>query len=144
MKQYLKALYLCVFYHWKQRDKGGKRYIYHPIYVSRQVKGLEVKTIALLHDIVEDTNVTIRDLQQKGFSEYVVNGVKCLTRGTLEPYNKYLRRLKLANHKGALSVKIEDLKHNMILSRLSTITDEDLKRNQKYKKTLEDLQKEEI
>lgn len=132
LKLCLKALYLCIKLHYKQRDKAGKRYFYHPIEVALKVKGLRAKTIALLHDVLEDTDFTVGNMIQAGFTEHTINGVKVLTKKPKESYDKYIKRIKEANHMDALQVKIADLKHNMTLSRLPFISEKDLQRCRKY------------
>ena len=52
---YIKAFIIMLKAHWYQKDKGGNRYIYHPIRVSKSVKGFDAKIVALLHDVLEDS-----------------------------------------------------------------------------------------
>ena len=125
--QLIKALFLCIFKHWKQKDKSGKRYIWHPIYVM----------LALLHDIVEDTDVSFQDLKKMKFSSDVLKSVYVITKNKNQDYFEYLEKIK--QNKIARAVKIQDLKHNSNLKRLKKITQEDYKRLEKYEQALEYL-----
>ncbi|EEY34600.1 hypothetical protein [Pseudoleptotrichia goodfellowii] len=136
--QLIKAFILCIIKHWKQKDKAGKRYVYHPIYVMLNVKGYKEKVVALLHDIVEDTDVTIDKLKKAGFSKEIVKAVEVITKKKNQEYFRYLTKVK--NNKIAKSVKIEDLKHNMNLKRIKNISGKDYKRFEKYKEALKILE----
>lgn len=130
----LKALWLCITKHFKQKDISGKRYFWHPIHVALNVKGKEAKIVALLHDIIEDTDVSPSDLLNMGFSSDIVDAIFLLTKIKYEPYKNYIERIKQSKNKLALIVKIKDLEHNMNLSRLKNVTQKDLMRFDKYKK----------
>lgn len=131
-----KAILLCCKAHDGQFDKGGMPYYLHPFFVALNVKTIEEKIVALLHDVVEDTNVTFEDLEKMGFSSKIVEAIKAITKNG-ESYEEYLCKVK--ENEIAKKVKMEDIKHNMDLSRLSVITDKDLKRVEKYKKALKYL-----
>lgn len=131
-----KAILLCCEAHNGQFDKGGKPYYLHPFFVALNVKTIEEKIVALLHDVVEDTDVTFEDLKEMGFSFEIIEAVKAITKNG-ESYEEYLRKVK--ENEIARKVKMEDIKHNMDLSRLSVITDKDLKRVEKYKKAFKYL-----
>ena len=133
----IKAFFLCVIKHWKQRDKAGKRYIWHPIHVMLNVEGYNEKIVALLHDIVEDTDVTVPDLKNLKFSKEVIEAVDVITKKKDQEYFSYLDLIK--NNNIAKKVKIEDLKHNSDLKRLKSITQKDIDRAMKYKKALDYL-----
>ena len=135
--QLIKALFLCIFKHWKQKDKSGKRYIWHPIYVMLKVKGYKEKIVALLHDIVEDTDVSFQDLKKMKFSSDVLKSVYVITKNKNQDYFEYLEKIK--QNKIARAVKRQDLKHNSNLKRLKKITQEDYKRLEKYEQALEYL-----
>ena len=133
----IKALFLCVIKHWKQKDKAGKRYIWHPIHVMLNVEGYNEKIVALLHDIVEDTDVTVPDLKNLKFSKEVVEAVDVITKKKDQEYFSYLKSIK--DNSIAKKVKIEDLKHNSDLKRLRFVTQKDMDRVIKYKKALDYL-----
>ncbi len=125
------AFMLAKHVHNGQTDKAGAEYILHPFRVSQFVKGGPAEiTIALLHDVVEDTDTTLEDLRQEGFPENVVNGVDAVTRRSEEARDIYLNRVK--NNPSARLVKLADLKHNSDLSRIPDPREKDLKRVQNY------------
>lgn len=133
----IKAFLLCMVKHWKQKDKAGKRYIWHPIHVMINVKGYNEKIVALLHDIVEDTEVTVSDLKNLKFSKEVIEAVDVITKKKDQEYFSYLKSIK--DNSIAKKVKIEDLKHNSDLKRLRSITQKDIDRAIKYKKAIDYL-----
>ena len=91
----------------------------------------------MLHDVVEDTNVTVNDLKEAGFSDEVVSAVSTITKKAGEDYEKYLNRVK--QNPIALRVKIADMEHNSDISRIPNPTEKDLKRLEKYKIRLREL-----
>ena len=133
----IKAFLLCMVKHWKQKDKAGKRYVWHPIHVMINVKGYNEKIVALLHDIVEDTDVTIPDLKNLKFSKEVVEAVDVISKKKDQEYFSYLKLIK--DNSIAKKVKIEDLKHNSDWKRLRSISQNDIKRAIKYKKAIDYL-----
>ena len=133
----IKAFFLCIIKHWKQKDKAGKRYIWHPIRVMLNVEGYNEKIVALLHDIVEDTEVTIPDLKNLKFSKEVIEAIDVITKKKDQEYFSYLKSIK--DNSIAKKVKIEDLKHNSDLKRLRFVTQKDMDRFIKYKKALDYL-----
>lgn len=133
----IKEFLLCMVKHWKQKDKAGKRYVWHPIHVMINVKGYNEKIVALLHDIVEDTEVTVPDLKNLKFSKEVIEAVDVITKKKDQEYFSYLKSIK--DNSIAKKVKIEDLKHNSDLKRLRSITQKDIDRAIKYKKAIDYL-----
>ena len=127
-----RAIILATELHEGQVDKGGNPYILHPLRVMTNVKSLEGKIVAVLHDTIEDTDITVEDLISKGFTDDVVEAVELLSKPKQEDYIKYIKRIK--ENPLAREVKIADLQDNMDLSRLKEITEKDLKRVAKYKK----------
>lgn len=124
--------------HKGQKDKGGNPYIEHPKAVAARVDNLEHKIVAYLHDVVEDTEITLDDLAEMGFTNRIVNSVRLLTKTDKLTYEEYLKRLKADD--SAQHVKIADLRHNMDLSRIPEPTEKDYKRIEKYKRSLEFLE----
>lgn len=117
MTLFERALSIALNAHAGQTDKGGTPYILHPLAVANAFTDEFLMVIALLHDVVEDTTVTLDDL----FNVYhmpaaVVESVDCLTRRPNESYKAYLNRLK--PNAMARAVKIEDIKHNLIRDRV--------------------------
>lgn len=126
------AIELAVTHHKGQKDKAGKPYILHPLRVLTAMETEEEQIVAVLHDVVEDTVVTIEDLKEDGFSENVLRVLRLLTKKPDDEYFKYVKRI--ANNAIARKVKLADLEDNMDLSRLPMITDDDRARLIKYKK----------
>lgn len=122
--------------HKNQVDKSGVPYIYHPIHVAEQMDTENECIIALLHDVVEDTKVTFKQLEEV-FSKEIIDILKLLTREENIEYDEYIKRIK--NNSIACKVKIADLTHNLDKTRLDFVTEVDVKRNEKYKKALQIL-----
>lgn len=133
-----KAMKLAYAAHHGQVDKTGIPYIYHPIHLAEQMESEETVCIALLHDVVEDTDITFDDLQKEGFSNEIIIALKLLTHTSREPYMEYISKIK--QNPLATEVKLADLKHNSDLSRLDNVDDKALKRTEKYKKAIALLQ----
>lgn len=125
------AIALAAHYHAGQRDKGGQPYILHPLAVMARVEGEEAKTVAVLHDIIEDTPLTAKDLRARGFSETVVKTVAALTRTRGESRAEAARRV--AKNPLARMVKLADLAENMNLARIKNPTAQDIARMEEYR-----------
>lgn len=125
-----KALQVAVKAHKGQTDKGGGDYVFHPITVALHVDSDDEKTVALLHDVVEDTDITLNDLREMGFSETIVKAVDAITRRPAEPRDIYLSRVK--ENRIATVVKIADLHHNSDLSRIPTPSEKDIAKAAQY------------
>lgn len=134
MKFAKEALAFAVEAHKGQKDKGKKPYIYHPIYVAEQVEGDIAKSVAYLHDVVEDTKYTLEDLRNAGFSDEIVDAVDVLTKREGMSYEKYIE--KVAKNPLATTVKLADLEHNSQISRIKNPTKKDLKRCEMYHKMI--------
>ena len=120
--------------HAGQVDKAGVDYIQHPLYVASQVKTEQEKAVALLHDVLEDSDITAADLLAYGLSNEVVTAVQTLTKKKRQSYQDYLEKVKSNNL--ARVVKLADLKHNSDLSRLKTVSNTDYERVKKYKNAI--------
>ena len=129
-----KAIKLAYEAHQGQYDKSGLPYIFHPFHLAEQMDTEETVTAALLHDVMEDTDITLEELRKMGFPDSVTDALSLLTHDPSMPYLEYVKRLK--NNPIARSVKLADLIHNSDLSRLSVVTEEDLERVKKYRKAL--------
>ena len=134
MNKYELALKIATEAHKGQVDKAGVPYINHPLTVASLVDTEEEKIVALLHDTIEDTNITEQDLLNYGFSNKIVEAVKLLTHNKNVPYMDYVAKIK--DNELARKVKIADLTHNSDLSRLKEVTEKGMKRYEKYKKAL--------
>ena len=125
---------LCFEAHKEQKDKSGLPYVFHPFHLAEQMKDEYTTVVALLHDVVEDTEVTLDDLR-KEFPADIVDAIALMTHDDNEDYMSYVARIK--QNPIAKAVKIADLTHNSDTTRLDTVTDKDIQRVQKYKKALE-------
>ncbi|CZQ86085.1 Hypothetical protein Tpal_725 [Trichococcus palustris] len=123
--------------HAGQKDKAGADYILHPLQVASMVTTDEEKAVAMLHDIIEDTDMTASGLLAKGLPVAVVEAVEALTKKHNQTYAEYLAGVKM--NRLATAVKLADLKHNSDLSRLEQITQKDRDRAEKYRKAIEYL-----
>ena len=133
-----KALSIALEAHTNQKDKAGAAYILHPIRVMMRMKNDEAQKAALLHDVIEDSELSLDDLRDAGFSSQVVAAVDHLTRRKNESYEDFVART--AEDPIARKVKRADLEENMDLRRLKVITAVDLQRLQRYRKAWEKLQ----
>lgn len=140
MLLYQQALAIAKDAHKGQVDKAGVDYIQHPLFVASLVEGELAKTVALLHDVVEDSDWTLEDLRKEGLPEEVVQAVGIITKKRNENYEEYILRVK--QNPLARQVKLADLKHNSDLSRLANVTDRDRKRVAKYQKAISFLSEE--
>ena len=112
-------------------DKSNHDYREHLRHVSEDFTNKKVKSLALLHDILEDTEVTSSDLLNLGYSKGEVEVLEILT-NTWDNYEEYIDNILNSNNKIALNIKVKDLLHNMDLTRLKKITLRDIKRAKKY------------
>lgn len=124
--------------HYGQVDKAGKPYIDHPARIAASVDFPEAKMVAWMHDILEDTDTTVEELLELGFSTEVVNAIIALTKNHGESRIDAAHRT--AKNWLAVVVKVADVQDNMNLSRLPVITDRDLKRQEEYKLVMKILQ----
>ena len=123
--------------HLGQVDKAGEDYIKHPEKVASFVKTDEEKAVAYLHDVIEDTELTLEDLNKYDFSKEVLEAVDIITKKRGEDYQSYLNSVK--KNKLARAVKLADLRHNSDLTRLAKVTEKDIKRKEKYQKAIDFL-----
>ncbi|WP_042166471.1 HD domain-containing protein [Paenibacillus gorillae] len=133
------AISVALQAHKGQTDKGGMPYILHPLAVMNRVSTMEEKIAAVLHDVVEDSNVTFEQLRQLGFSAEIVEAVQGLTKQEGESYASFVARA--AANPIARMVKVADIQENMDLSRIKEPSAEDLQRLEKYRAALEQLQR---
>lgn len=125
-----KALKIAFAAHENQVDKGGIPYIFHPYEVAQQMTTEYEICTALLHDVIEDTDVTAADLRAAGFPEVILKALLLLTHDETVPYETYIQAIK-ANPL-ARTVKIADLTHNGNPNRLDIIDEKAKARFQKY------------
>lgn len=134
-----KAISIAVNVHSGVTDKGGSPYILHPLRLMLKFSKEDEMIVAVLHDVIEDTDIAITDFIDLGFSDSVINALQLLSKNSSETYQEYIEKISI--NELARKIKIEDLKDNMDLSRLSEITPKDLERIIKYHQALKILQK---
>ncbi|MBO4897535.1 MAG: GTP pyrophosphokinase [Clostridia bacterium] len=134
-----KALKLSFEAHKDQFDKSGMPYVYHPFHLAEQMKDENTTIVALLHDVAEDTGITIDNIRDMGFCEEVCAALSLMTHDDNTPYMEYVSKLK--SNPIAKAVKLADLKHNSDLARLDIVDEKALKRVEKYKAAMEELLK---
>ena len=127
-----KAMQIAIKVHRGQVDKGGNDYINHPIRVSENCSSDEEKIVALLHDTIEDGDITADYLLMQGFPCEIVDAILSVSRKRGEDYFEFIQRCKI-NPIGC-RVKIADLKDNMDITRLNELTEKDIERLKKYHK----------
>lgn len=137
--QAIKAHNIAKMAHFGQVDRAGVDYIKHPEAVASFVKTDEEKAVAYLHDVIEDTSLTLLDLKKEGFSKNIIEAVDILTKKKGQDYQSYLNLVK--TNELARVVKLADLRHNSDLTRLPLITEKDLERNKKYIQAIHYLNK---
>lgn len=125
-----KAFQIAIDAHKGQTDKAGAPYIFHPIRVSNRCSTDDERIVALLHDTIEDTEVTAEYLLMEGFPRNIVDAILSVTRNEDENYEDFIKRSRL-NPIGR-QVKLHDLEDNMDISRLQQVTVHDLARLNKY------------
>ena len=130
-----KAINIAYNAHMGQVDKSGIPYIFHPYHLAEQMSTEEEIIVALLHDVVEDTNITIEELS-KNFNNNIIEAINLLTKKD-DNYETYIN--KISKNKIAKKVKIADLKHNLDITRITNPEEKDYQRITKYKKALEIL-----
>lgn len=127
-----KAIVIATNAHAGQFDRGGNPYILHPLKVMHYLKtnDEELQCIAVLHDTIEDSHVTYKDLVNAGMSVRVIAGVKALTKVPGQTYDEY--KQEVFGNTDAMRVKKEDLRHNTDIRRLKGVTEKDIARVAKY------------
>lgn len=125
-----KAMKLCFEAHKDQVDKSGMPYVFHPFHLAEQMHDEKTTIVALLHDVIEDTDYTFEDLRANGFDNEIIEALELMTHDETVPYMEYVTAIK--SNPIASAVKLADLKHNSDLSRLDIIDEKALKRKEKY------------
>ena len=133
-----RAIQIAVEAHAGAKDRGGKAYILHPISVMMRCETDEEKIVAILHDVVEDTDWTFEALREEGFTDTIIEALKTVTKHSEdEDYDEFVQR-SLKNEIGR-KVKIADLRENLDVTRIGELTDKDIERINKYKRALKTL-----
>ena len=125
-----RAIEIAARTHAGQTDKGGAPFILHPLRVMLRVAPGAQQIVAVLHDVVEDSDVTFEDLEREGFSAEVVKGLRAVTKVEGESYEDFVARA--ARDPVGKAVKLADLMENSDLSRIAEPSRKDLERVEKY------------
>ncbi|WP_216579992.1 GTP pyrophosphokinase [Methanosalsum zhilinae] len=126
-----KAILIACKAHYGQRDKGGEPYILHPLRIMMKMNTDIERICAVLHDVVEDSSITFKELKDEGFSEEVIEVLTHLTKKEGEDYSLFIDRI--SQNYIACRVKLADIEDNLVLSRIPDPTPEDKLRIEKYK-----------
>lgn len=132
-----RAIELAAKAHAGQVDKAGEPYILHPIQVMLRVDGIDARIVAILHDVVEDSEFTIEDLENEEFSKVVLDAVAALTKEKSE--SRLEVAVRAAKNEIARIVKLADNAENMDLSRIEKPTQKDHARVKEYEMVREVL-----
>lgn len=124
------AIAIAASAHKGQVDKGGSPYILHPLRLMMRMTSPEAQIAAVLHDVVEDTDWTIEQLREEGFSEVVIEAVEALTERAGEDYGHFVDRA--SSNQIARRIKIADIEDNMNLLRIDELRPKDLARLERY------------
>lgn len=131
------AIKIAATVHETQTDKAGAAYILHPLRMMQRAQIGDEQIVAVLHDVVEDSDWTLEKLRKAGFSPAIVDAVGLLTRAGNETYEEFVERIATAKGKAgdtARRVKLLDLEDNMNVSRLADLTDKNIERLKRYQK----------
>lgn len=136
MNQLEKAIALALRVHAGQKDRYGHPYILHPLHVMLQMDTEQEMAAAVLHDVVEDSELTLDDLKEEGFSQAVLEAVRLMTHDKENvPYESYVQTLK--PNPIARKIKLADLQHNMDIRRMDRVRGRDAERLEKYRRAWE-------
>ena len=139
-----RAIGLALEVHRGQTDKAGRPYILHPLRLMAAMTSEEACVVAVLHDVVEDSEATFEDLAALGLSEEALAALRLLTHhdddGSEANYFAYVARIK--TNPLAQAVKLADLADNLDVSRLPSLTERDSRRLNKYLKAREMLRRD--
>lgn len=126
-----RAIEIALSAHLGQTQWNGRPYILHPLRVMSDVEGDDAKMVAVLHDVVEDSEWTLDDLQAEGFAEDVLLAISVLTRPPGMSYDQYIE--SVAHNRLARQVKLADLRHNMDVRRVPQITVDNVAYLERYR-----------
>ena len=129
-----KAMQIAFDSHKAQVDKSGLPYIFHPFHLAEQMADEDSVCVALLHDVVEDTAMTLYDLRLQGFSYGIVDALRFLTHEKGIDYMEYVQNIKF--NPLATKVKLADLRHNSDLTRLDVVDEKTMERVKKYQEAI--------
>lgn len=126
------AIALALDAHKGTKQKDGSPYILHPLTLMVSLHTEYEQMAAVLHDVVEDTSITLEAIEAAGYPDAVIQALDALTHRETDSYDDYIERIKL--NPIARRVKLADLEHNMDVRRLTVVTDYDQQRLEKYRR----------
>ncbi len=129
-----KAIAIASKAHAGQVDKAGRPYILHPLRLMLKFRNEDEMIVAVMHDVVEDSDISLDELKNSGFSEVVTQAIDCLSKRNGESYEDFI--LRIANNALARKIKVEDIKDNLDLTRIEHLDAKDLARVEKYHRAL--------
>lgn len=133
-----RAIELAAHYHAGQKDKGGYPYILHPLAVMMRVDSELEKIVAVLHDTLEDTELTANDLREAGFPQMVIEAIEALTKKRGE--TRVAAAKRATQNPLARVVKIADVQENLRIERIPQPTTKDYERMREYQQVLQILE----
>ena len=125
-----RAVAIAAIAHQNQVDKANAPYILHPLRLMLRGQTPLEQIVAVLHDVIEDSDWTLEQLAAEGFPAEAIAALDCLTRPTDKSYDEFIDRV-LTNPLAA-RVKRYDLEDNMTLTRMNALTSKDIERLQRY------------
>ena len=125
-----KAMQICFEAHKDQVDKSDLPYIHHPLHLAEQMTDEVTTIVALLHDVLEDSSITMDQLAEEGFPAEALEAIALMTHGDDVDYMDYVKKIK--QNPIAKAVKLADLAHNSDTTRLDVVTAKDLERVDTY------------
>lgn len=134
-----KALLLSFNAHKDQLDKSGMPYVYHPFHLAEQMNTEETVTVALLHDVIEDTAYTLEDIAAMGLPQSVTDALALMAHDKAVEYMDYVAKIK--TNPIAKAVKLADLRHNSDITRLDIVDEKAIRRVKKYYEAIALLEK---
>ena len=134
-----KAMCFCFEAHKNQQDKSGLPYVFHPFHLAEEMDDEISATVALLHDVIEDTDYTLEELAAMGYPREVMDALALMIHDPSVPYMDYVEKIR--SNPIATKVKLADLRHNSDLTRLNTIDERALNRVKKYQEAIKLLEK---
>jgi len=133
------AISIACEVHRDEKRRNGEDYILHPLRVMMAQKTLVGQILAVLHDVIENSNLTLADMRERGYGPEIIRGLDLLTHDPEDTYKEYIQRIADSLDPFVISVKIADLRDNIDMSHLSSMSAKNIERTSKYVTALEVL-----
>ncbi len=130
MSTLARAITIAALAHQNQVDRGGAPYMLHLMRVMLAARTQDEQIVAILHDLLEDTDWTLERVAREGFAPEILRSLDLVTHRKDESYPDYIARVKL--DPVAARVKLADMLDNLDLMRMPALSTEDLERAAKY------------